>query len=104
METTFDFTTTDNKYIYNMNSTTILLIKRINHSVAVLYFTDKMNNKIDIPDDIVIYTYDYQTNKKVIQKAIRQDYLLCWTDDYVVELNNIELINIKNQRKWNIIS
>jgi len=105
METTFDFTTTDNEYIYNMDSTTILHVKRINHSVAVLYFTDEMSNKIDIPDNIVIYTYDYQnTNKKVIQKAIRQDYLLCWTDDYVVELNNIELINIKNQRKWNIIS
>jgi len=104
METTFDFTTTDNKYFYNMNSTNILLIKRINHSVAVLYFMDEMNNKIDIPDNIVIYTYDYQTNKKIILNAIRQAYLLCWTDDYIVEFDKIELIKINNQRKWNIIS
>ena len=36
----------------------------------MLYFTDEMINKINIPNDIV-YIYDYQdTNNKFIQKAI----------------------------------
>jgi hypothetical protein len=41
---TFDFRTTDNEYMYNMDSNMILHIKRNNHSVAILYFTDEMGN------------------------------------------------------------
>ena len=104
METTFDFTKTENEYIYNINSTTILHIKKINNSVASLWFTDEMSNKINIPNGIIVYTYDYQTNEKIIQNLNGQDYFLCWTDDYIVELNKNVLINIKNQRKWNITS
>ena len=45
-----------------------------------------MNNKINIPGDIVVYTYDYEDiNKKIIQKAIKNDYPLCWTDNYTIE-------------------
>lgn len=37
----------------------------------MLYFTDEMINKINIPNDIVVYIYDYQdTNNKFMQKAI----------------------------------
>lgn len=105
METEFDFNKTSNEYSCNINSNTILHINRINHSVAVLYFTDVINNKINIPSTIVVYTYDYQnTNKKVVHNSIKQEYMLCWTDDYTIELNKNVLINIKNQRKWNIIS
>jgi hypothetical protein len=103
MENIFDFTMTDTDYIYNINSTTILHITRINHSVAMLYFTDELSNKINVPTDIVVYTYDYQ-NKKVVQNAFKEEYPLCWTDDYIIELNKNVLINIKNQRKWNIIN
>jgi len=102
--TTFDFRVTDNDYKYNINSNIILHIKQYNHGIATLYFTDEMSNKINIPDGIVVYTYDYQTNKKIIQKAIQQDYPLYWTDDYMIELNKNILINIKNQRHWNITS
>ena len=108
---TFDFTNADNEYIYNMGSNMILHIKRSNHSVAVLYFTDEMNNKINIPEDIVVYkdivicTYDcHDTPKKSIQKTIKQDYPLCWTDNYTIEYKKIEILSLNSQRKWNIIS
>ena len=102
---TFDFTNTDNEYIYNMGSNIILHIKRNCHSVAVLYFTDEMCNKINIPDGIVVYTYDFQdTNKKIILKAIKQDYPLCWTDNYKIEYNKIQFLSLNCQRKWDIIS
>lgn len=102
---TFDFTKTDNEYMYNMGSNMILHIKQTNHSVALLYFTDEMSNKINIPEDIVVYTYDYQdTNKKIIQKPIKQDYPLCWTDNYTIEYKEIEFLSLNTQRKWNIIS
>ena len=88
-----------------MDSNAILHIKWINHSVAVLYFTDDLSNKINIPDGIVVYTYDYRdTNKKIIQKRCNQDYLLCWTDNYTIEYNKIQILSLNSQRKWNIIS
>jgi hypothetical protein len=105
MEREFDFTMTESEYVYNISSTIKLCIKRINHSVAILYFTDKMNKKINIPDDIVVYTYDYEdVNKKIIQKAINNDYPLCWTDNYTIEYKQIQIISLNNQRKWNIVS
>ena len=99
METTFDFTKHD-EYTHTINSSGKLWIKRMSHAVAVLYFTDEMNNKTNMPLDIVVYTFDYQTNKYVILNATRQEYALCWTDDYVVKLNKNVLINIKSQRQW----
>jgi hypothetical protein len=104
METTFDFENYNSEYTYNVNYNVILHIKRINHAVAILYFTDEMNNKMNIPDDILVYTYDYSDNKRVLLKPIKQEYALCWTDNYEIELNKNILINIKNQRKWNITS
>ena len=98
---TFDFTKTDNEYMYNMGSNMILHIKRTNHSVAVLYFTDEMSNKINIPDGIVVYTYD-DTNKKMIQKAFKQNdsFPLCWTDNYTIEYKKIQILSLHSQRKW----
>ena len=104
METTFDFENYNSEYTYNVNYNVILHIKRINYAVAILYFTDEMNNKMNIPDDILVYTYDYSDNKRVLLKPIKQEYALCWTDNYEIELNKNILINIKNQRKWNITS
>jgi len=95
----FDFMS-DCEYFYDHDTNVHLYIKRINHSVAVLYFIDEMNNKINIPDDVVVYTKDYQNSKRVIINPIDEYFHLCWTDDYTVELNNKVLINIKNQRKW----
>lgn len=68
----------------------------------MLYFTDEMNNKVNVPNDILVYTYDYTNNKRVLLNPIKQDYALCCTDNYEIELNKNILINIKNQRKWNI--
>ena len=102
---TFDFTKTDNEYVYPVGSNMILHIKRVNHGVAVLYFTDEMSNKINIPEGIVVYTFDYQdTIKKIKQKPIKQDYALCWTDNYTIEYNQIEIVSTNSERKWKIIS
>lgn len=104
METKIDFTMTNNDYIYNITSNVILHINEIGKFVALLYFTDEVSNKINIPDGIVVYSYDYENSKnKVLLNAINQDYALCWTHDYTVELNKYVVININNQRKWNII-
>lgn len=103
METIFEFENANSEYTYNINHNVNLHIKRINHGVAILYFTDEMNNKINVPNDILVYTYDNTNNKRVLLNQINQEYALCWSDNYEIELNKNILINIKNQRKWNII-
>lgn len=102
METTFDFTIAECEYVQNVTSISKLCIKRINYSIAVLFFTDNASNQINVPDGIVIYTIDYSQNvqRKVILDHINNLYPLCWTDDYIVEFDKNVLINIKNQRKW----
>jgi hypothetical protein len=104
METTFEFENSNSEYTYNVNSNINLHIKRINNGVAILYFTDEMNNKVNVPNDILVYTYDNTNNERVILNPMRQYYALCWTDNYEIELNKNILINIKNQRKWKITS
>ena len=103
METTFDFDIDDNEYINSINLTTNLHIKRLNNSIAILYFTDKMNNKINIPHGLVLHTYDFQTLAKTVNESTGEYYYLCWTDDYVVELNKKVILSIINKRRWNII-
>ena len=103
MNTTFDFTIEDSDYVYSISSNTELHIKRINHSVAILYFTDATGNKISIPGGIVVYTTDYQnTQKKIIVNQVNKSYVLCWTDNYIIKLNENVILNINNQRKWSI--
>jgi len=61
-----------------------------------------MNNKINVPSGLVIYTKDFQTNKQTVQTPHGNIYALCWTDDYVVEFNNVLVLDIKNTRTWDI--
>ena len=103
MTTIFDFTLEESEFDYSIDFNTKLHIKRINHSVAMLYFTDVSGNKISIPGGIVVYTTDYQNiQNKIILKQINKIYYLCWTDNYIIKLNETVLLNINNQRKWSI--
>jgi hypothetical protein len=80
----------------------ILQLYRHNHSFAVLEFRDEVNNKINIPTGLVIYTKDDEKN--AIQKPVNNMYALYWKEDYIVELNDKVLLDIKNKRMWEIIS
>lgn len=100
---TFSFTTAVSVYTYNIDENLVIHIDKINNSVASLYFTNKTNEKINVPNEIVVYEYDFQTNKKVPLKPIQQHYVLCWTDNYTIEFENKIILDIKNERKWTII-
>lgn len=100
---TFSFTTAANAYTYDISENVVLHIYKINNSVASLYFTNKSNEKINIPSGLVVYEYNFQTNKKVSLKPIQQHFVLCWTDNYTLELDNKIILDIKNERKWTII-
>ena len=44
---------------YLINSNTYLNIKKMTKSIAMVYFTNLDNNRIDIPEEIKIYTINY---------------------------------------------
>ena len=68
---------------------------------ALVYFTDKLDNIIDIPAEIKIYTFDEGIRHE--QKRLdKQYYGLCWSDNYDVEFEGSRLLTIENQRQWNI--
>jgi hypothetical protein len=100
METNFDFDKKDNICSCKINSNIQLRITNINNGVAIMYFTDENDNKINIPNGLVVTSYDELI--PIIQKPFYNDYILYWTDDYVVEFNNNIVIQIKNKRTWNI--
>jgi hypothetical protein len=122
----FNFSEPSSEYIYEISPTIIIHLYSSNNAVAILEFTDDNNNKINIPPGLVIYTKNYQNGKKTLEKpfidnqvnypvvggrkevyplgAICGSYALCWTDNYMVELNNKLLFEIKNKRNWEIIA
>lgn len=103
--TTFDFRQDSGEYSYTIDSNTILHIMGIGNTIAILYFTDALNNKMDIPDGITVYTYVYQdSNKPVLLRPHTQCYYLCHTDDYMIEMDKRVIIDLKHQRMWNITS
>jgi hypothetical protein len=106
METIFDFTVTTSEYVHSINSSLTLHIQKVNHTYAILYFTDETNNKITIPGGVVVYTLDYQSKQKsaIVAPTNSKSFFLSWMSDYTVELNSSLIINILNQRKWSILT
>ena len=104
MESNFNFTNMNQSYIYSVTSNIILHIHRISYSVAMLYFTDEINNPINIPTGITIYTCDFQNmdSRIILPPTPSQKYALCWTDSYEIEFNGEIVLNITNKRTWSI--
>ena len=101
METTFDFSNSNNKteFIYSLHpkSEIILHIKQKNYSFASLYFTNQLNDKIDIPSSFKVYK-----NKKILYPNETNDYTLYCNANYDVVYNGETLYNIRKERKWTI--
>lgn len=98
----FHFSNANTDFYYILAANVHLHIKRTNAGIATIYFTDQFNNKINIPKSILVYTYDHSRKVQIIVPHLCEEYLLSWTDDYVIMNNNDILITIANQRTWEI--
>ncbi len=98
----FNFRNVTKTYTHNISENVVIHIDKIINSVATLYFTNKYNEKIDIPSGLVVYEYDFQTKEKLPLKSIQHHFLLCWTDNYTIEMDNKIILDIKNEREWTI--
>jgi hypothetical protein len=99
METIFNFSNSKTEYIYSLHpkSEIILHIKRKNNSIASLYFTNQLNETIDIPSEFFVYQ-----NKNAIDPTERYEYTLYWKKNYDIVYNGETLYNIRNERTWTI--
>ena len=104
METTFNFNNDDTEFIYSLHpkSQIILHIKRKNNSSASLYFTNQLNEKIDIPYEFIVYKHHNYMNTLLRPNEETENYTLYWKKNYDIVYNGETLYNIRNERTWTI--
>lgn len=104
-----------------INQNTIMKLKRMNYNSAKLYFTDNNDKIIKIPRTIQVIDY---TKSIVVENRINaynQDksteelnenlkpsndncYILNWKNSYIIKHKDEIIMNIKNDRVWEISS
>lgn len=101
----FDFKVPDSNYKYKINEDLFINIRRSNDGVALLYFTNQHNHKLDIPDEIQIHALPSPNGPtlELVPKADIKHYALCYTESYVVQYNYTVVLNIASQRQWKIV-
>jgi hypothetical protein len=88
-------------FIHQINNNFVLHIEGITQSIACLYITNELNERIQIPKDFKVFTYNH--NGKIQQpQADPSCHILSWSDDYIIELQNTQIISLVSQRSWNI--
>jgi hypothetical protein len=99
-------------YFKDITENIRLNIEKETETIAVLYFTqlsDEMDNEIitniDIPEGIKVYTYD-EKKEKIVENPMKnsQQYILCWTENYIIEYNDNCLCKIISKKSWDILS
>ena len=100
METTFNFSNLHTEFIYSLHpkSEIILHIKRKNNSSARLFFTNQLNEKINIPQEFIIF----QNHEIVFPNEQNNAYILYSRKNYDIMYNGETLYNIRNERTWTI--
>ena len=99
----FDFIP-KNQYSQFITPEIILHIECSNRGVSSLYFTNQEHQKINIPETIQVYTYDYQDAKKrILLQPFSSIYFVGYTDHYDIEYQGKIVFQLKNKRCWDII-
>ena len=107
METTFNFKQ-DTEFIQVLfpKSDIFLHIERINNSKASLYFTNQLNEKIDIPSGFIVYrikkTDSEDSHLELYPNETNNNYILYWRKNYDIVYYGSTIHNIRNEKKWTI--
>ena len=101
----FDFKKIDLvPYKMKINNSLFLHLERVTNSYAILYFTNELNDKISVPNDIRVYDSVYDDKNGILQlkKTSAEIYYLSWTDNHVVKYKEDIILSITNPRVWDI--
>lgn len=85
------------------NTNIKLVIRRLNSSIAELYFLDELNEVMDIPNNDIIIK-EAITNKIIKSIPDANYYILAWCDSYHIFYCNKAILNLQSQRQWAIYS
>lgn len=98
--TTFSFIDSQTVLSVPVNEETTMCIQRANHGVARIYFIQKNGLEINIPDGIKVYDV---TNTVYLSPFSKKPYFaLGWTDNYSITLNGVPILDLVNERIWNV--
>ena len=103
METIYDFSNPNTEYIYSLHpkSEILLHIKRATNSTAILYFTNQINTKIDIPSGFFLIYNNIE--KKIIQlQNSKNEFSVEWERDYDIVYNGETICNIRTEKSSSI--
>jgi len=100
METTFNFSNLHTEFIYSLHpkSEIILHIKRKHKKSARLYFTNQLNERIDIPPEFIVF----QNNEIKPPNEANDEYILYSFRNYDIMYNGETLYNIRSEPTWTI--
>ena len=83
-----------------VNEEVIMCLQRVNHGVARIYFVEKDGLKKNIPDGIKVYDV---TNTVYLTPLPKKPYFgLRWTDNYIITLNGVPIVELVNNRSWDV--
>lgn len=74
-----------------------IMIKRKADTHAMLYFTNKNDEKIMVPLNIEVNNTKYSSLR---QFPINDEYVLCWLYPYTIVLNNKILFNFSSEKSF----
>ena len=112
--TDFSFMNPQTMYV-PVNNEVTMCIKRISFAVARVYFVNKTLSEsntseqdplqpaeleIDIPNGIKVYDVTNTVYCTPLKK--RQDFVLCWTDNYSITFHDVPILDLVNERRWNV--
>jgi hypothetical protein len=103
MATIYDFSNPNTEYIYSLHpkSEILLHIKRETDSTAILYFTNQLNAKIDIPSGFVLIYNNIEKNIIQLQNS-KNEFSVNWESDYDILYNGETICNIRTKKSSSI--
>ena len=74
-----------------------MCLQRWGPSIARVFFTNNEDEMIDVPQNFKIYD---DTNRAQVKIVIPRQYILVWSDNYTITLNDKVILVCKSVREW----
>lgn len=97
-KTQFSFKNNSQIMEFPVGDNVLARIESAGPSIARLYFVQNQA-EIKIPEGIRVYD---NTNKVKVDPVSRQEFAMCWTDDYSIIYKDEVLLQLNNKRVWSV--
>ncbi len=85
----------------NIADNVFIRLERVGFAIARLFFVDGGYAETNIPEGLRVI--DETFGGAVVQPYLgTQAFVLAWSDNYRVMLNDVEVLGLANQRQWSV--